>query len=505
MKKLITSKQQDPIIDLYQQQMKEAAEKPWLASLMLQRAKRLFERFAMYYKQLANLSRQTQHRLQKKLSLSLAGVALLLALSHAPRVHASTISVDGVTCTLNEAIQSANTDTAVGGCTAGSGSDILDLQNSIVLSVDTTQVYSIITIEGNGYTIDGNDNHIFPITSGGQLTINEATLTGSSKSRGGAIHNDRSMVTLNYSTVSGNSAVLAGGGIYSYDGTVTLNHSTINGNLVSHSSVGDGGGISIYEGTLMLNNSTVSGNSANDEGGGIYIRNGALTLNNSTVSGNTAYNGGGIYSYSVYANPVTLNNSTVSGNYASNDGGGIYAYYGMITLNRSVISGNNAANNGDEIYDKSGHLTGNNYNVIGYDGLARTYGFTPTTAPYGTDVIPAGPLNTVLEGLADNDGPTLTHALADVSPAIDLILTSNNACDPGVSTDQRGAVRADGVNRGGSDCDAGAFEYASDQTPTAVTLESLSASTTTPTGVAVLTGLLASLGVGGLLRRRRAQ
>src|SRR4051812_15422391 len=34
----------------------------------------------------------------------------------------------GASCSLREAIQSANTDTAFGGCTAGSGADVISLQ-----------------------------------------------------------------------------------------------------------------------------------------------------------------------------------------------------------------------------------------------------------------------------------------------------------------------------------------------------------------------------------------
>ena len=48
-------------------------------------------------------------------------LALLLVLFSHPAL-AATIIVDETTCTLVDAIDSANTDSAVGGCTAGSGS-----------------------------------------------------------------------------------------------------------------------------------------------------------------------------------------------------------------------------------------------------------------------------------------------------------------------------------------------------------------------------------------------
>ena len=66
------------------------------------------------------------------------------------------------------------------------------------------------------------------------------------------------MLTLNNSTVSGNTASYNAGGIHNV-GTVTLNSSTVSGNTSGN----DGGGLAIAaDGTATLNNSTVSGNTA---------------------------------------------------------------------------------------------------------------------------------------------------------------------------------------------------------------------------------------------------
>lgn len=59
------------------------------------------------------------------------GFLLSILIALAPQLHAVTIGVDSNAdtvaadglCTLREAILSANSDTAVGGCTAGSGTD----------------------------------------------------------------------------------------------------------------------------------------------------------------------------------------------------------------------------------------------------------------------------------------------------------------------------------------------------------------------------------------------
>ncbi|MHC5831729.1 MAG: hypothetical protein ACYT04_91110, partial [Nostoc sp.] len=82
-----------------------------------------------------------------------------------------------------------------------------------------------------------------------------------------------------------------GGGIYS-TGTLTLNHSTITGNTANS-------GSGIYNtGRLTVNYSHITGNSnfgfAYNEGGGIY-NTGSLTVNYSDITSNTANLGSGIF------------------------------------------------------------------------------------------------------------------------------------------------------------------------------------------------------------------
>ena len=67
----------------------------------------------------------------------------------------------------------------------------------------------------------------------------------------------------------------------------------------------------------------------------------------------------------------------------------------------------------------------------------------------------------LLGPLANNGGPTQTHALLSGAPAIDVIPNGVNGCQAGTSTDQRGASRAGGANQGGDACDSGAYEAAS--------------------------------------------
>jgi hypothetical protein len=225
-----------------------------------------------------------------------------------------------------------------------------------------------ISVNGNGATIDGTGSvRIFEVDGPGNLSLQNVTLTGGSADIGGAIANQGGTVTLNYSQVSGNAAVLAGGGIASatFDPSsvakLTLNNSSVNGNeqLLDGSSGGlGGGGIVNLLGTVTLNSSQASGNFANGfVGGGIasgdYFNfsdsSSLLTLNNSEVDDNTAPNagGGGIQNL---LGSVTLNSSEVDGNSSLNGGGissgngngGVPPGTSHLTLNKSEVNGNTA-------------------------------------------------------------------------------------------------------------------------------------------------------------------
>jgi hypothetical protein len=228
-----------------------------------------------------------------------------------------------------------------------------------------------IAVNGNGAAIDGTGAvRVFEVDGpGGNLSLNNVTITGGSADNGGGIENAGGTVTLNFSTVTRNTATDAGGGIASatFDPSsvarLTLNFSRVTDNSqtagpASPSSIGGGGIVSIL-GKATLNVSQVSGNTAMGlVGGGIasgdYMNfsgtSSFLTLNNSRVTGNTAPNagGGGIQNL---LGTVAVNNSQVNGN-SSLNGGGISSGNGAggvvppgpshLTLNNSQVNGNTA-------------------------------------------------------------------------------------------------------------------------------------------------------------------
>jgi len=411
---------------------------------------------------------------------SLSAIALLLALGQAPAL-AATISVDGTTCTLVDAITSANTNAAAGGCPAGNGADTIVLptgSTQLLTVVDNSTlgggptglpvISSTITLQGRNSTVRRESNapefRILAVASSGNLTLHSTTVSGGSSAYphgGNGIYN-RGTLTLTHSRVSGNSGT--GSGVFN-SGTLTLTHSTVSGNGVvgyggrgmsntgtatlTHSTVSGnfGGGVS-NSGTLTLTHSTVSGNRSEGDGG--IHNSGTLTLTNSTVSGNRAYACGPCSGTGGIANvgTATLSNSTVSGNSGLYGGGVNNSSSGTLTLARTLISGNSISGYfgyGPSEVENFGTIVANNHNLFGHDGDAGVTGFSPGS----TDIVPNAPLSAILKPLADNGGPTKTHALPVGSPAIGQS-PANSGCKP---TDQRGVTRPQGAA-----CDIGAFE-----------------------------------------------
>ncbi|MCB1568370.1 MAG: IPTL-CTERM sorting domain-containing protein, partial [Xanthomonadales bacterium] len=214
-----------------------------------------------------------------------------------------------------------------------------------------------------------------------------------------------------------------GGGVYSGT-TVSILRSTVAGNDAAGYYYGAWGG-GVYArggaGTNSIVASTISGNSAETNGGG-FTAGSALTLANATISGNTssAYAGGG----SLFDAPAAISNSTITANESETVGGVMLTNASVATLNSAILFGNI-------------ETTPSSYgNDIGNVGTATIAGSSANNLIGSTTMaVPGGTLSVdpLLGPLANNGGPTFTHALTSGSPAID---TGNNVA--GLTTDQRG-------------------------------------------------------------------
>ena len=190
---------------------------------------------------------------------------------------------------------------------------------------------------------------------------------------------------------------------------------------------GGGAGPAIVSGTkVVIENGTLYGNALTAKGSVIAAS--YVTLINSTVSGNGADSTAG---FPISAgNTVELINSTV----AHNAGGGVGNTFSIV-LRNSII-----ANNGEQNCSNPMLVTREGTNLSDDDSCGGP-----------TQIIIADPK---LAPLADNGGPTPTHAIAAGSPAFNV----GTSCT--VALDQRYVPRD-------AQCDLGAFESTD---PTTVTL-----------------------------------
>ncbi len=356
----------------------------------------------------------------------------------------------------------------------GDGFQIFDIFDGTVAQLDVT--ISGLTLTGGDITGFGG-----AIINSENLILTDAILSGNSASNdGGGIYNENGTANVTSSTIAGNSAGDDGGGINNSNGTVTVTSSTISGNSASD----DGGGIfssSLFgSGTVTVTSSTISGNSASDDGGGIFSSSSTLTVTSSTISGNSASDdGGGIFSNTNLAGlTATITNSTISGNTATTGrGGGIFNTDGLTVIQSSTTTANTAPvgfgsgvaslGNTDTRTEVTGSIiagntnedvavvtqsSNNSFQSNGFNLIGTGGGILDGLANFNQTGDQTGVANPMLGALANNGGPTLTHAVLIGSPALNL-------GDPGFAgppaNDQRGAPFA---RVAGGRIDVGAFE-----------------------------------------------
>ena len=319
---------------------------------------------------------------------------------------------------------------------------------TILLTSGPLVVDKPLTIDGSGapgLSLSGGDaDRVLIVEPTGDATVSHLTLKdGYGWQVGGAVLNNGTL-TLDHVTVTSSTMATdagdfwqGGGGIYNGDGaTLNLVDSAVTDNVSGWTGAGV---YSFFNTTTTIIRSTISGNLALDVAGGMRILgNGEIV--NSTISGNTSttWHGGALF---LTDGAMTVLNSTIVGNHApSGTTGGLFV--GTFGTSNASLSLQNSivANNGD-----FGCLAGYfGAGTVTLTSLGNNVFTDGTCAPVGSDQIVA---DAGLGALADNGGPTFTHALLAGSVAIDAANTA--VCPP---TDQRGITRD-------AACDVGAFEY----------------------------------------------
>jgi hypothetical protein len=375
-----------------------------------------------------------------------------------------TVDLSTLTCSTITLLEGAVRNDVDNLTLIGPGRDALTIDanhadRAIILGGAGTLAISDVTI-ANGY-LPGDYNGGC-LRSYGNLSLTRTTVTGCEivaigyAAGGGAAA--RANMALTDSTVSGNSVsstsnyygYLYGGGVNAV-GTMTITSSTLSGNVqqflgdVTPYSIAYGAGTSSRS-TTTITASTIDGNSGSTYGGGVFIvALGAFTrldVEHSTISGNaSSLGGGGISVGGLFATQLAsfvVHSSTIAENTTEGAGGGIrFRDYTLAEIQSSIVASNHAATNPDL------HAV----ETVAIYGADNLIDLADPSVALPADTIHGDPL---LEPLADNGGPTRTHALGAGSPAIDA---GNNYFD--APNDQRGEGYARVTN---GRADIGAFE-----------------------------------------------
>ena len=304
--------------------------------------------------------------LQKK-CLALAISQSLISTAQAATIEVNNSGDAGVGCTLREAIMSANTSIAQNnGCATGSDADTDEiLFNPTEFSNNSTIVLTAGQLDLQNKNIQIN----------AQAISNGVTVSAAGASR--VMQVSGGDVSINNLTLTGGSSAESGGGLQITSGaSVSLTDSQVSNNVSSNNR---GGGIRVSDSSLHMQNSEVSGNSASTSGGGINAGGGAVVelheseISNNTIFGVTSSQGGGLYAGGnfevgdntsikimnsavssngntavVIANRASLDliDSTVENNTGSTGGLSILGQLGSVNIARSRFAGNFGDNGG---------------------------------------------------------------------------------------------------------------------------------------------------------------
>jgi hypothetical protein len=310
------------------------------------------------------------------------------------------------------------------------------------------------TVRGNTAREHGGGVH----SRGGRFRVIASEISHNRAETGGGLHAD-GRTEIEDSAIRANQAVVAAGVLVGIESELTLAHSIVEDNIAGYR---EAGVVMLDYTQATITDSTIRNNVAVDGPcGGLCSSNGDVRIRRSAITGNRG--GGIINGYG----KMTIEASTISGNFNGPEGGNGIFNQGPLELRWSTVAANHGAgedNVGSAVmsFDADGHLR-----MIGSIITGHILGQDCT----GDDIVSEGwnlasdatcPLKARgdrpstdprLGPLADNGGPTWTHALLDGSPAISAIARGEAGCGGSGTVDQRGVPRPRGER-----CDIGAFE-----------------------------------------------
>ncbi len=358
------------------------------------------------------------------------------------------------TATLADVQLTANSSLGVGGAVWSSGhleltASLLEDNNAVTAGGAIYQRVGRMTMTGSRLQANrvsaGRGGGVY-LTGAARSNIRASHWQAniSEAENGGALFIDEGVyVDIDTSTFSANRAAQFAGGLENF-GQLQVRATTFEGNLALRAAaLSNGrGGVAVIDGSLFVDNQA-------DEFAGGIANFGDVQLVNTTLSGNRATFGGALLSGN-NAIRTQVAYSTIVDNRASGGGAGILHGQGKTTLEHSLVLGNISETlTGDCVHtdDATTRVVSLGYNLLGNNGGCDSLG--------GDILLPARALfSQVLTTLADNGGPTRSHALLTQSPAVDAGASNSQAAP---DFDQRG----EGFSRfQGEAFDIGAFEVA---------------------------------------------
>lgn len=265
------------------------------------------------------------------------------------------VASDGLV-TLREAIDAANSNTAVHDAQAGSSTEMDHITfdaslDGIPVVLGGTELLISDELEIVGL---GKDQTIIDaaglsrVVSTGETTsqLSGLTLTGGASDNGGAILN-RGDMTLVDCNIGNSTAMGWGGGILHFRSTMTLFRCNIYGNVSGE----DGGGIySGFDTLLTLTECSVTSNVVtgdSEHGGGIFGRQ-TVVMQDSIISGNQVA-GAGSDGAGVCAAVLKMSGCTVLGNSGAQEGGGLLGST-MELIQCKILGNSSYAGGGISVY-----------------------------------------------------------------------------------------------------------------------------------------------------------
>lgn len=299
-------------------------------------------------------------------------LTLFLTVLPAFKAEAATITTSS-SCRFVDAVASAETNTSVNGCLAGSGADTIIVGQDEIVETGTGVITSQMYIRGNGHTIifdniANSPDRLFTIIGGSvdmsDVTFHNATSSQTPEEEYGGFATVEGGIALDNVTVTSFRAHLYGGVMDVCSNSVNISNSNFNNNAQTGQGYLLGGGVISVScpSNIKISNSIFGDNKSAGGQGGVILSLGANLDIDSSIFENNKARFGSVLNLSSWnpENRVKINDSEFSNN-QSVEGGAIVwqGPLGSLIVQRSLFAKNIGINNGGAAfsYSGSGHIT----------------------------------------------------------------------------------------------------------------------------------------------------